>query len=199
MKLKMKEQKEVKEHKQLKKVKELKKQEKLKKDGAEETFKKPVKKGGEMPQAPLLVSDPVPKPDPVADPMPDVMAPDPTPETPAQVAASVFLMLDKDGSGKITAAELKASVKLVNPAVTDDDIACAMELFDKDRTGTITEKEFRDNFDKCSDKLCEAMCESSLQCPERRTSIKRHVVGTMHQITPTGSVSPTHRSLESPE
>ena len=28
-------------------------------------------------------------------------------------------------------------------AVTDDDIACAMELFDKDRTGTITEKEFR--------------------------------------------------------
>ena len=52
-------------------------------------------------------------------------------------------MLDKDGSGKITAAELKASVKLVNPAVTDDDIACAMELFDKDRTGTITEKEFR--------------------------------------------------------
>ena len=73
----------------------------------------------------------------------DVMAPDPTPETPAQVAASVFLMLDKDGSGKITAAELKASVKLVNPAVTDDDIACAMEIFDKDRTGTITEKEFR--------------------------------------------------------
>ena len=76
------------------------------------------------------------------------------------------------------------------------------ELFfelDGNLDGFITEKEFRDNFDKCSDRLCEAMCESSLRCPERRTSIKRHVVGTMHQITPTGSVSPTHRSLESPE
>lgn len=73
----------------------------------------------------------------------DVMAPDAIPETPAQVAASVFLMLDKDGSGKITATELKESVKLVNPMVTDDDIAAAMELFDKDHTGTVTEKEFR--------------------------------------------------------
>merc|ERR1719482_1835499 len=33
----------------------------------------------------------------------DVMAPDPTPEPPSMVAASIFLMLDKDGSGKITA------------------------------------------------------------------------------------------------
>lgn len=73
----------------------------------------------------------------------DVMAPEPSSETPAQVAASVFLMLDKDGSGKITAAELKDSVKLVNPSVTDDDVGAAMELFDKDHTGTITEKEFR--------------------------------------------------------
>jgi len=73
----------------------------------------------------------------------DVMAPDTTPETPAQVAASVFLMLDKDGSGKITATELKDSVMQVNPHVTDDDIGAAMELFDKDHTGTITEKEFR--------------------------------------------------------
>jgi len=73
----------------------------------------------------------------------DVMAPDPTPETPAQIAASVFLMLDKDGSGKITAAELKDSVRMINPTVTDEDIAAAMELFDKDRTGTVTEKEFR--------------------------------------------------------
>jgi len=73
----------------------------------------------------------------------DVMAPDPVPESPAQVAASVFLMLDKDGSGKITAAELKESVKIINPMVSDDDIAAAMELFDKDHTGTITEKEFR--------------------------------------------------------
>ena len=73
----------------------------------------------------------------------EAMAPDPTPETPAQVAASVFLMLDKDGSGKITAEELKKSVMIVNPHVTDDDVTCAMELFDKDRTGTITEKEFR--------------------------------------------------------
>ena len=73
----------------------------------------------------------------------DVMAPDPSSETPAQVAASVFLMLDKDGSGKITAGELKASVMMINPSVTDEDVAAAMELFDKDRTGTITEKEFR--------------------------------------------------------
>lgn len=73
----------------------------------------------------------------------DVMAPDSTPETPAQIAASVFLMLDKDGSGKITANELKDSVRIINPSVTDDDIAAAMELFDKDRSGTITEKEFR--------------------------------------------------------
>jgi len=73
----------------------------------------------------------------------DAMAPDPVPETPAQVAASVFLMLDKDGSGKITAGELKESVIKINPALTDDDIGAAMELFDKDRTGTITEKEFR--------------------------------------------------------
>jgi len=73
----------------------------------------------------------------------DAMAPDPVPETPAQVAASVFLMLDKDGSGKITAGELKESVCKINPALTDDDIGAAMELFDKDHTGTITEKEFR--------------------------------------------------------
>ena len=73
----------------------------------------------------------------------DVMAPDSTPETPAQVASSVFLMLDKDGSGKITAAELKASVQMINPNVEDEDVAAAMELFDKDHTGTITEKEFR--------------------------------------------------------
>jgi Ca2+-binding EF-hand superfamily protein len=73
----------------------------------------------------------------------DVMAPDETPETPAQVAASVFLMLDSDGSGKITAAELKAAVVKVNTNLTDDDIGAAMELFDKDHTGTITEKEFR--------------------------------------------------------
>jgi len=74
----------------------------------------------------------------------DAMAPEPgTGDTPAQVASAVFLMLDKDGSGKITAAELKASVLLVNPAVTDEDVAAAMELFDKDHTGTITEKEFR--------------------------------------------------------
>jgi len=71
------------------------------------------------------------------------MAPDSTPETPAQVASSVFLMLDKDGSGKITAAELKASVQMINPNVEDEDVAAAMELFDKDHTGTITEKEFR--------------------------------------------------------
>merc|ERR1719240_1636033 len=73
----------------------------------------------------------------------DAMAPDETPQTPAQVAASVFLMLDKDGSGKITAAELKQSVILINPNLTDEDIGAAMELFDKDHTGTITEKEFR--------------------------------------------------------
>ena len=90
--------------------------------------------------------------------------------------------------------------KLLSSSSVDE--AAIGELFfelDGNLDGFITEKEFRDNFDKCSDKLCEAMCESSLQCPERRTSIKRHVVGTMHQITPTGSVSPTHRSLESPE
>ena len=52
-------------------------------------------------------------------------------------------MLDKDGSGKITAGELKESVIKVNPNLTDEDIAAAMELFDKDKTGTITEKEFR--------------------------------------------------------
>jgi serine O-acetyltransferase len=82
------------------------------------------------------------------------------------------------------------------------DEAAIGELFfelDGNLDGFITEKEFRENFDKCSDRLCEAMCESSLQCPERRTSIKRHVVGTMHQITPTSPRSPTHRSLESPE
>ena len=82
------------------------------------------------------------------------------------------------------------------------DEAAIGELFfelDGNLDGFITEKEFRENFDKCSDRLCEAMCESSLQCPERRTSIKRHVVGTMHQITPTSPISPTHRSLESPE
>jgi len=73
----------------------------------------------------------------------DAMAPDPVPETPAQVAASVFLMLDKDGSGKITAGELKESVIKINPALNDEDIGAAMELFDKDHTGTITEKEFR--------------------------------------------------------
>ena len=82
------------------------------------------------------------------------------------------------------------------------DEAAIGELFfelDGNLDGFITEKEFRDNFDKCSDRLCEAMCESSLQCPERRTSIKRHVVGTMHQITPTSPMSPAHRALESPE
>jgi len=73
----------------------------------------------------------------------DVMAPDPTPEPPSMVASSIFLMLDKDGSGKITAQELKDAVIKINPALTDEDIAAAMELFDKDRTGTITEKEFR--------------------------------------------------------
>jgi len=73
----------------------------------------------------------------------DVMAPDPTPEPPSMVAASIFLMLDKDGSGKITAGELRDAVIKINPALTDEDIAAAMDLFDKDRTGTITEKEFR--------------------------------------------------------
>ena len=57
------------------------------------------------------------------------------------------------------------------PASTRPPSASSFEL-DGNLDGFITEKEFRENFDKCSDKLCEAMCESSLQCPERRTSIK---------------------------
>jgi len=32
---------------------------------------------------------------------------------------------------------------MINPNVEDEDVAAAMELFDKDHTGTITEKEFR--------------------------------------------------------
>jgi len=69
-------------------------------------------------------------------------------ETPAQMASSIFQMLDKDGSGKITAKELKDSVILCNPALTDDDIAAAMSLFDADGTGSITEKEFRQGLEK---------------------------------------------------
>ena len=42
-----------------------------------------------------------------------------------------------------TAAELKESVIKINKALTDEDIEASMELFDKDHTGTITEKEFR--------------------------------------------------------
>jgi len=78
----------------------------------------------------------------------DVMADGQSNETPAQMANNIFMMLDKDGSGKITGAELKASVILVNPALTDDDIAAAMSLFDADGTGTITEKEFRQGLEK---------------------------------------------------
>ena len=60
-------------------------------------------------------------------------------------------MLDTDGSGKVNAAELRAAVIKVNPhrALTDDDIEAAMELFDKDKTGTITEKEFRQGIELC--------------------------------------------------
>merc|ERR1719240_2208187 len=73
----------------------------------------------------------------------EVMASSDEAETPAQIANNIFMMLDGDGSGKITAQELKASVIKVNPALTDNDVAAAMSLFDADNTGTITEKEFR--------------------------------------------------------
>jgi len=78
----------------------------------------------------------------------DVMATGGGDETPAQMANSIFQMLDKDGSGKITAKELKDSVMLANPAITDDDVAASMVLFDNDNTGSITEKEFRQGLEK---------------------------------------------------
>jgi len=69
-------------------------------------------------------------------------------ETPAQIANSIFAMLDTGGDGKISAPELKATVMKINPALTDDDVAAAMKLFDEDGTGTITEKEFRQALEK---------------------------------------------------
>lgn len=78
----------------------------------------------------------------------DVMGDTGEDETPAKIANNIFMMLDHDGSGKITAAELKACVLKVNPALTDEDVAAAMSLFDADNTGTITEKEFRQGLEK---------------------------------------------------
>jgi serine O-acetyltransferase len=81
------------------------------------------------------------------------------------------------------------------------DEAAIGELFfelDGNLDGFITETEFRENFDHCSDRLCGALNECGLECSKKRTAIKRNVVGTMHKITPT-EVSPTGRALESPE
>ena len=76
----------------------------------------------------------------------DVMASgtsDPKADTPAEMARAIFDLMDRDGSGKITASELKAEVKKLNPSVTDEEVSQAMLLFDKDGSNSITEKEFR--------------------------------------------------------
>ena len=59
-----------------------------------------------------------------------------------QVAHSIFKLVDKDGSGKITMSELRATLMVMSNTLSEDDITAALDLFDTGNDGVITQHEF---------------------------------------------------------
>ena len=72
----------------------------------------------------------------------DVMGGSDEPEEPKAIAEAIFKMVDKDGSGEISHAELRTSLLSLGAGLTEDDIRAALELFDTGNDGAITEHEF---------------------------------------------------------
>mmetsp|Transcript_40414 Transcript_40414/g.35873 ORF Transcript_40414/g.35873 Transcript_40414/m.35873 type:complete len:81 (-) Transcript_40414:37-279(-) len=71
---------------------------------------------------------------------------------PEEIAASIFQQFDKDGSGSIDAAEVKAMLeetyKGLKHVVTDDDVKHALSYMDSDGSGTISKDEYISMFKK---------------------------------------------------
>jgi len=67
------------------------------------------------------------------------------PDPPEEVANAIFDMIDDDRSGKITHNELRSALLNLSKELTEDDIASALDMFDKGHKGhdgTITKHEF---------------------------------------------------------
>jgi len=72
----------------------------------------------------------------------EAMGGDDEPEPPEQVAATIFAMVDRDGSGKITHSELRSALLGLNVGLTEDDVTAILDLMDQGNDGAITKKEF---------------------------------------------------------
>ena len=59
-----------------------------------------------------------------------------------EIAESLFLILDEDGSGTVQSAELRKGLEAVGKALSDEDLAEVMQLFDRDGSGCISKSEF---------------------------------------------------------
>ena len=72
----------------------------------------------------------------------EVMGSEGEPQPPDVIARAIFKLVDKDGSGKITHAELRATLLSLGAGLTEEDVVAALELFDSGNDGTITAHEF---------------------------------------------------------
>jgi len=70
-----------------------------------------------------------------------------TQQTPEEIANSIFAIIDKAGTGKVTSRQLKDALMALNMGLSDEDIDNAVVMFDASRDGIITRKEFTDQLE----------------------------------------------------
>ena len=56
--------------------------------------------------------------------------------------SSLFSLLDKDGSNEVKTSELRDTLVGMQAGLEEEDIEAAMKMFDHNRSGSITRKEF---------------------------------------------------------
>ena len=70
------------------------------------------------------------------------MADPPGNQSVEEIAGGIFALLDANGDGNLGRGELKSRLEGLNAGLNEADIEAAMALFDKDKSGSITKKEF---------------------------------------------------------
>jgi len=70
------------------------------------------------------------------------MADPPGNQSVEEIASGIFTLLDANGDGNLGRGELKSRLESLNAGLSEADIEAAMALFDKDKSGSITKKEF---------------------------------------------------------
>ena len=62
--------------------------------------------------------------------------------TSEEVADNLFLVLDEDSSGTVSVAELRKGLEAVGNALSEEDLAEVVKLFDRNGDGVISKSEF---------------------------------------------------------